>query len=90
MLVKRKAERDKSKYLSYDELKEYVRINNIFTKEQYIEHLSKNYLVDDKNIPYNQSTFYDKSIWEGWSMFLRDEIYKKNYNCTYYSYSECK
>jgi hypothetical protein len=90
MLVKRKAERDKSKYLSYDELKEYVRINNIFTKEQYINHVSKNYLVDDKNIPYNPSTFYDKSIWKGWSIFLRNEIYKKNYNGTYYSYSECK
>ena len=35
MLVKRKAERDKSKYLSYDELKQYVRINNIFTSFNY-------------------------------------------------------
>jgi hypothetical protein len=33
MLVKRKAERDKSKYLSYSELRKYVRDNNILTKE---------------------------------------------------------
>jgi hypothetical protein len=90
MLVKRKAERNKSKYLSYYELKEYVRINNILTKEQYINHVSKNYLVGDKNIPYNPSTFYSKDIWEGWSIFLRNEIYKKNYNGTYYNYGECK
>ena len=90
MLVKRKAERDKSKYLSYYELKEYVRTNNIVTKEQYINHVSKNYLVGDKNIPYNPSTFYSKDIWQGWSIFLRDIIYKKNYNGTYYTYDECK
>lgn len=90
MLVKRKAERDKSKYLSYDELKKYVRGNNILTKQQYINHVSENYLVGDKNIPYNPSTFYSKDIWEGWSIFLRNEIYKKNYNGTYYNYSDCK
>lgn len=90
MLVKRKAERDKSKYLSYDELKKYVRENNILTKEQYINHVSENYFVGDKNIPYNPSTFYAKKIWEGWSIFLRDKVYKKNYNGTYYNYSECK
>lgn len=67
MLVKRKVERDKSKYLSYEELKEYVRTNNILTKQQYISHVSKNYLVNGKNIPYNPSTFYLKDIWEGFS-----------------------
>ena len=36
MLVKRKAERDKSKYLSYSELRQYVRENNILTKEQFL------------------------------------------------------
>ena len=59
-------------------------------KEQYINHVSKNYLVEGKNIPYNPSTFYSKDIWEGWSLFLRGVIYKKNYNGTYYTYSECK
>ena len=90
MLVKRKAERDRTKYVSYIELKQYVRQNNILSKEQYINHVSKIYIVDGKNIPYNPSTFYPKNIWEGWSIFLRDKIYKKNYNGTYYSYNECK
>jgi len=88
--VKRKIERDKSKYLTYEDLKEYVRKNNILTKDQYINHVSTTYIVDGKNIPYNPNTFYSKEIWEGWSLFLRDVIYKKNYNGTYYSYLECK
>lgn len=90
MLVKRKAERDKSKYLSYSELRKYVRDNNILTKEEYINHVSKNYSFDGKNIPYNPSTFYSKDVWEGWSIFLRDIIIKKNFNGTYYTYDECK
>lgn len=90
MLVKRKAERDKSKYISYTELKEYVRQNNILSKQQYINYVSKIYIIDDKNIPYNPSTFYPKNVWEGWSIFLRNEIYKKNYNGTYYNYIDCK
>lgn len=88
--VKRKVERDKSKYLTYDELKEYVRKNDILTKEQYINHVSNTYIVGEKNIPYNPSTFFSKEIWEGWSIFLRDVIYKKNYSGTYYTYIECK
>lgn len=36
---KRKSERDKSKYISYDELKKYVRENNILTKQEYIIHV---------------------------------------------------
>jgi hypothetical protein len=88
--VKRKVERDKSKYLTYEDLKEYVRKNNILTKDQYINHVSTTYIVDGKNIPYNPYTFYSKEIWEGWSLFLRGVIYKKNYNGTYYSYLECK
>lgn len=88
--VKRKVERDKSKYLSYEELKEYVRKNGILTKEQYINHVSTIYMVNGKNLPYNPYTFYSKEIWEGWSLFLRGVIYKKNYNGTYYSYLECK
>lgn len=90
MLVKRKAERDKSKYLSYSELRQYVRENNILTKDQYINHVSKNWIVDGGNIPYNPYTFYPKETWEGWSVFLRDIIVKKNYNGTYYTYQECK
>lgn len=88
--VKRKVERDKSKYLTYEDLKEYVKKNNILTKDQYINHVSTTYIVDGKNIPYNPNTFYSKEIWEGWSLFLRGVIYKKNYNGTYYSYLECK
>ena len=90
MLVKRKAIRDKDKYLSYTDLREYVRLKNIKTKEQYISHLSSNYEYDGYQIPYNPSTFYTKDVWEGWSIFLRDEIFKKNYNGTYYTYQECK
>lgn len=88
--VKRKVERDKSKYLTYEDLKEYVKKNNILTKDQYINHVSTTYIVNGKNIPYNPNTFYSKEIWEGWSLFLRGVIYKKNYNGTYYSYLECK
>lgn len=88
--VKRKVEKDKSKYLTYEDLKEYVKKNNILTKDQYINHVSTTYIVDGKNIPYNPNTFYSKEIWEGWSLFLRGVIYKKNYNGTYYSYLECK
>jgi very-short-patch-repair endonuclease len=90
MLGKRKSERDRSKYLSYDELKKCVRDLGIETKADYIKYLSINYLYNGRNIPYNPSTFYSKDIWEGWSIFLRDKIYKKNYNNTYYSYNECK
>lgn len=89
-MVKRRTERDKSKYVSYIQLKEYVRKNNILTKEQYIKHISVNYLFEGRNIPYNPSTFYTKDIWEGWSIFLRGEVYKKNYNGIYYTYDECK
>ena len=88
--VKRKVEKDKSKYLTYEDLKEYVKKNNILTKDQYINHVSTTYIVDGKNIPYNPNTFYSQEIWEGWSLFLRGVIYKKNYNGTYYSYLECK
>ncbi len=92
MLDKRKAERDISKYMSYDELRDYVRKKEIKTKNDYVNHLRYNIIseYDGKNIPYNPPTFYSKDIWEGWSVFLRDEIYKKNYNGTYYNYKECK
>ena len=63
MLVKRKAERDRTKYVSYIELKQYVRQNNILSKEQYINHVSKIYIVDGKNIPYNQSAKNKLNVW---------------------------
>lgn len=90
MLGKRKAERDKSKYLSYSDLRKYVRSKGIRSKDQYIKHLSNNFEYNGMYLAYNPSTFYTKDIWEGWSIFLRDEVYKKNYNGTYYTYTECK
>lgn len=90
MSAKRSVERDRNKFIKYEDLKKYVREKGIKTKEEYILHVSKNYLVNDLSIPYNPYTFYSKEIWEGWSIFLRDEIYKKKYNGTYYSYHECK
>jgi hypothetical protein len=90
MLVKRKSERDKTKYLSYDKLREFVRNKKLRTKNDYVSYLSNYCEYEGYIVPYNPSTFYSKDIWEGWSIFLRDEIYKKNYNNTYYSYTECK
>lgn len=90
MSVKRKVQRDRTKFISYEMLKEYVRKNEILTKDEYLKHVSKNYLFGELSIPYNPSLFYSKEVWEGWSIFLRNEILKKNYNGTYYSYEECK
>jgi hypothetical protein len=83
MLVKRKSERDKSKFVTYEDLKKYVRKSNILIKEEYVSHLSNNFMIDGLNIPYNPSSFYPKEVWEGWSIFLRDEVFKKKYNGTY-------
>ena len=89
-MVKRRPERDKSKYIVYEELKQYVREKKILTKQDYIKHVSKCFMFNEKNIPYNPSTFYSKDVWEGWSIFLRNDVVKKNYNGTYYTYDECK
>lgn len=90
MSVKRRVEKDRDKFIKYEDLKKYVRENNIRKKDEYLSHVSNNFTTDGLNIPYNPSSFYPKEIWEGWSIFLRDEVYKKKYNGTYYSYQECK
>jgi hypothetical protein len=90
MSVKRKVVKDRDKFIKYEDLKRYVRENNIRKKDEYLSHVSNNFIIDGINIPYNPSAFYSKEIWEGWSIFLRDEVYKKKYNGTYYSYKECK
>jgi hypothetical protein len=90
MLGKRKCERDKSLFMSYGDLKSYVRDNGLKTKSDYIKHLKFKRERNGFIVPYNPSTFYKKNVWEGWSIFLRDEIYKKKYNGTYYTYRECK
>jgi hypothetical protein len=82
--------KDRDKFIKYEDLKRYVRENNIRKKDEYLSHVSNNFIIDGINIPYNPSAFYSKEIWEGWSIFLRDEVYKKKYNGTYYSYKECK
>jgi hypothetical protein len=90
MLVKRKSERDKSIFISYDDLKIYVRLNKIRTKSNYLEHLKVKRESNGYIIPYNPSSFYNDYIWQGWSVFLRDEIYKKKYKGLYYDFLECK
>ncbi len=44
--------------------------------------------IYDKNIPSNPQKFYNE--WESWSLFLRNEIYKKKQNNLYHTYSKCK
>lgn len=90
MLGKRKPIRDKSAYLTYEELKKYVKERNIKTKNEYLENLRKDYKYNEKLIPYNPSTFYSKDIWKGWSIFLKNKIYKKSKYAVYYPYDECK
>lgn len=89
MSVKNVKSRNKEDFISYENLKKYVREQGIKTKDEFLK-IEKTSKVDGLYLPYNPSTFYSKDMWEGWSIFLRGEIYKKKYNGTYYSYQECK
>lgn len=68
-------------FLSYDDCKNFVKSNNIKTKQEYFN------FDKPKNIPYNPSTFY-KSVWLNWKQFLTDKNSRRNILC--YTYSECK
>jgi hypothetical protein len=82
-------DKNKDNYYRYDELKKIVKINNIRTKNEYIEKY-KMLSNSTKKAPLNPYTFYGKEIWKNWSEFLSKPIYKKKINNIYYDYETCK
>lgn len=83
-----KRRRYKGNFISYTELKKYIKENNLSTREEYFISRKVNNLYNGKYLPSNPSTFYTDNIWEGWSIIIRGRVYKKMK--LYYKYEECK
>ena len=79
---KTRAKEKRKNYLTYKQCKIFAIENGIKTKEEWIK------FIKPKNVPSCPDAFYEE--WEGWDLFLRNEIYKKKYRGIYYSYKECK